>query len=202
MKLQRDFFERDALTVGKELVGKILVRNIDGVELRSKIVEVESYTGEDDKACHTFGGKRTNRTETMYKSGGHIYIYLIYGMYELMNFVTGDDCSGEAVLIRGVEPLNHLDIIANNRFQKNYGELSNYQKKNLTNGPGKLTKALKIDRNLNGTDLFGNDIYVEDNEEAEFEIVESKRIGIDYAEEARDYLYRFYIKDNRYVSVK
>lgn len=201
-KLDKEFFKRDTLIVAEELLGKTLVRNIEGQTIKAKIVEVEAYTGENDKGCHTYGGKKTPRTKVMYKEGGHIYVYLIYGLYHLMNFVTGDETCGEAVLIRAVEPLDKFDLIAENRFNKSFDELSNYQKKNLTNGPGKLTKALKIDKSLNGRDLFSEEIYILDEEFKDFEIIKSKRIGIDYAEEAIDYLYRFYIKDNPYVSIK
>lgn len=202
MKLERDFYVRDALTVGKDLLGKIIIRKTKDGILKARIVEVESYTGEDDKACHTFAGKRTKRTEIMYREGGCLYIYLIYGMYSLMNIVTGSSDDGQAVLIRGVEPLSNFDNFSQNRFLKNYNELSSYQKKNLTSGPGKLTKALNINRDNNGQDLLLDEIYLEDDGFADFEIVEAKRIGIDYAEEARDFLYRFYIKGNPYVSAK
>lgn len=202
MKLNKEFFNRDTLIVAEELLGKTLVRNINGTLIKSKIVEVEAYTGEGDKGCHTYGGKITPRTKTMYLEGGHIYIYLIYGLYHLMNFVTKDSNCGEAVLIRAIEPLDNLDLISKNRFNKDYKELSNYQKKSLTNGPGKLTKALLIDKSFNGKNLFSEEIYIEDSRLKDFEIIKTKRIGIDYAEEAVDFPYRFYIKNNPYVSVK
>lgn len=202
MKIGKEFYLRDALTVAKDLLGKVIVRTTKDGIIKSRIVEVEAYTGEKDKACHTYGGRKTPRTSIMYKEGGYIYVYLIYGMYSLMNIVTGGEENGEAVLIRAIEPLNDLDIFSRNRFGKAYKDLTSYQRKNLTSGPGKLTKAILINRNDNGKDLFGEEIYLEDDGYKDFEFVESKRIGIDYAEEAREFLYRFYIKGNPNVSVQ
>ena len=202
MKLNLEFYKRDSLTVAKDLLGKILVRKIDGVELKARIVEVEAYTGIHDKACHTYGGKITPRTEIMFGQAGKLYIYLIYGMYDLVNIVTGEEGDGEAVLIRGVEPIENLNIISQNRFSKNYNELTSYQRKNLTNGPGKLTKALKLNRNDNRKSLFEEEIYLIDDGYKDFEIISAPRIGVDYAEEDANLPYRFYIKGNDYVSVQ
>lgn len=202
MKIQREFFKRDALEVAKDLLGKNLIVETEDGLMKVRLVEVEAYTGEEDKACHTYGGRRTARTEVMYKEGGHLYVYLIYGMYNMLNIVTGRQDDGQAVLIRAGEPLEGLDLMAKNRFNKNYKDLSSYQKKNLINGPGKLAQALGLDRSHNGIDLLGKKIYLEDDGYSDFEIEKSKRIGIDYAEEARDYLYRFYIKGSRFLSVK
>lgn len=201
MKIQREFFKREALEVAKDLLGKnLIVQTEDGL-MKVRLVEVEAYTGEEDKACHTYGGKRTGRTETMYREGGCLYVYLIYGMYNMLNIVTGRQDDGQAVLIRAGEPLDGLDLMAKNRFKKSYEELTSYQKKNLINGPGKLAQALGIDRSYNGH-LLGEKIYLEDDGNVDFETERSKRIGIDYAEEARDYLYRFYIRGSEFLSVK
>lgn len=202
MKIQREFFRREALEVAKDLLGKNLIVETDQGQMKVRLVEVEAYTGEDDKACHTYGGRRTARTEVMYKEGGCLYVYLIYGMYNMLNIVTGREGSGQAVLIRAGEPLDGLDLMAKNRFNKTYKDLNSYQKKNLINGPGKLAQALGIDRTHNSMYLLGEKIYLEDDGYMNFEIGRSKRIGIDYAEEARDYLYRFYIKGSKYLSVK
>lgn len=201
MRLQREFFKREALEVAKDLLGKNLIVETDDGLMKVRLVEVEAYTGEDDKACHTYGGRRTRRTETMYKEGGCLYVYLIYGMYNMLNIVTGRQGDGQAVLIRAGEPLEGLDLMAKNRFKKSYKDLSPYQKKNLTTGPGKVAQALGIDRSHNGVDFLGEKIYLEDDGYSDFEIEKSKRIGIDYAEEARDYLYRFYIKASGFLSV-
>ncbi len=200
MKIEKEFFVRDTLRVAKDLVGKVLVRKIGDNFIRSRIVETEAYTGQDDKACHTYMGKRTPRTEVMYKEGGYIYVYLIYGIYSLLNFVTNREGLGQAVLIRAVEPLDSLDLISKNRFNKDYEDLTSYQRKNLTNGPGRLTKALNIDKSLNTMDLFSEEIFLEDDGYKGFKIIESNRIGVDYAEEAAHYPYRFYIENNKFVS--
>lgn len=202
MKLEKNFYNKKTLNLAKDLLGKIIVRNIEGRSLRARIVETEAYTGENDKACHTYGAKRSPRTEIMYQEAGHIYVYLIYGLHSLVNIVSEKKGLGQAVLIRAVEPLNEFDQLSLNRFKKDYKLLSSYQKNNLTNGPGKLTKALKIDRNDNGKFLLENEIYLEDDGFKDFDIVVTTRIGIDYAQEAKDYPYRFYIKDNKYVSIK
>jgi DNA-3-methyladenine glycosylase len=202
MKLAREFYARDTITVAKELLGNILVHNIDGILIKGRIVETEAYLGVEDKAAHSYGGRRTNRVEVMYGPAGHAYVYFIYGMYFLLNIVTEREGIPQAVLIRGIEPVEGLNSMATYRFNKPYVELTPYEKKNLTNGPGKLTKAFNIDRKLNGIDLCGSRLYVEEGEKKDFNIVQTTRIGIDYAEEARDFPYRFYIENNPYVSVK
>lgn len=198
--LDKKFFNRDTLQVAKDLLGKTLIRNDNGIIYKTKIVETEAYLGIEDRASHTFADNKTQRNKIMYEDAGTIYVYQTYGIHFMLNFVTLEKGRPEAVLIRGVEPLNEFDNIGINRFGKVFKELSTYQKKNLTNGPGKLTKALNIDKKLNGKNLFGKQLYLENNKD-NFEIVSDKRIGIDYAKEAMDYPYRFYIKDNSYVSV-
>jgi DNA-3-methyladenine glycosylase len=201
-KLTRDFYNRDTLKVAKELLGKILVHNINGKILSGKIVEVEAYKGITDKAAHSYGGRRTKRTEVMYGICGISYVFMIYGMYNCFNITTEDKNIPNAILVRALEPIDNLDIMSFNRFNKSYNELSKKQKINLTNGPGKLCQALEIDRRLNNCDLCKNELYILDPEKYDFTIESAKRIGIDYAEEAADYLWRFYIKDNIYVSKK
>lgn len=201
MKLNKEFYSRDTITVAKELLGKILVHNIDGQLLKGKIVETEAYLGIKDKAAHSYGGRRTKRVEVMYGPAGVAYVYLIYGMYYCFNIIAQREGIPEGVLIRGIEPIENIDKMAMNRFNRPYSELSNYQKKNLTNGPGKLSMAFNIDKELYGIDLCGNTLYLEEGKKEDFNIVETTRIGIDYAEEAKDFPYRFYIKDNPYVSV-
>ena len=198
--LEKDFFNRDTLTVAKDLLGKVIIRNDNGIVYRAKIVETEAYLGIEDRAAHSFGDRKTERTKIMYEDAGTIYVYQTYGIHFMLNFVTRDIGIPEAVLIRGVEPLNEFDNISLNRFGKTYKDLSVYQMKNLTNGPGKLTKALNIDKNLNGKNLFKDELYLEDDASI-FDIITDKRIGIDYAQEAIDYPYRFYIKENPHVSI-
>lgn len=199
--LGNNFFKRDTVEVAKNLLGKKIIRNISGNFFCAKIVETEAYLGLEDKACHSYGGNITKRNEILYKEGGTIYVYLIYGMYNLLNIVTKNENDPEAVLIRAVEPIEHIDAMAVNRFGKIYKDLSSYQKKNLTNGPGKLSMAMGIDRALNGKILSPDYLYIEDGEYVK-NIIETKRIGIDYAGEDANLPLRFYIEDNPYVSVK
>lgn len=202
-KLSRDFYTSDTLTVAKALLGKNLAVHTEDQELVIRIVETEAYIGPYDKACHTYGGRKTNRTEVMYWQGGYTYIYQIYGMYFCLNIVTEDHTAGTAVLIRAAEPVQGLDTMALNRFGMPYSDLSKKQRINLLNGPGKLCKALKLTKLNNGIDLTKNEIYLLEQEEVKpFEIISAKRIGIDYAEEAKDFEWRFYIEDNIYVSKK
>lgn len=196
-----DFYRRDALSLAEAVLGKVIVHTVDGHELMARIVECEAYAGEVDKASHTYGGRRTARTEYLYRRAGHVYVYLVYGIHELLNFVAGHE-SGEGVMIRAVEPLRGLDRMAQNRFGQDYPSLTTSQMKNLSNGPGKLTRALGIDLRLNGQDLLEADspLVLMDDGFRDFKIVRTKRVGIDYAEEAIHYPYRFYIEGNPYVS--
>lgn len=201
--LESDFFKRDTVEVAKSLIGKKIIRNISGNFFCAKIVETEAYLGLEDRACHSYGGRITDRNKTLYLPGGHIYVYLIYGMYDLLNIVTRDEEHPEAVLIRGVEPLENLDGISKNRFGKAYEDLSTYQRKNLSNGPGKLSMALEINRSLNGKILSKNYLYIGEGEEVpEKDLVITKRIGIDYAGEDANLPLRFCLRDNPYVSKK
>lgn len=199
--LGNNFFKRDTVEVAKNLLGKKIIRNISGNFFCAKIVETEAYLGLEDRACHSYGGKITKRNEILYEEAGTIYVYLIYGMYNLLNIVTKNENDPEAVLIRAVEPIENIDAMAVNRFGKIYKDLSSYQKKNLTNGPGKLTMAMGIDRALNGKILSQDYLYIEEGEDVR-NIIETKRIGIDYAGEDANLPLRFYIEDNPYVSVK
>ena len=201
--LENNFFKRDTVEVAKSLIGKKIIRNISGNFFCAKIVETEAYLGLEDRACHSYGGRITDRNKTLYLPGGHIYVYLIYGMYDLLNIVTRDEEHPEAVLIRGVEPLENLDGISKYRFGKAYEDLSTYQRKNLSNGPGKLSMALGINRSLNGKVLSKDYLYIGEGEEVpEKDLVITKRIGIDYAGEDANLPLRFCLKDNPYVSKK
>ena len=191
MRLEKEFFHRDSEIVAEELLGKILVRNLPGVGLvKSRITETECYKGTLDKASHAYGGRRTNRNEAMYMEGGTIYVYFTYGMYHMLNIVTGEQDYPDAVLIRGLTPVSDADIFARKRYGKNYDELSSYQKKNMLNGPGKLTKALEIDKSLDSQRL-GEELWIEDDGWSDFKIERTPRIGIDYAEEWKEAPFRF-----------
>jgi len=194
-KLGRDFYDRDTVTVARELLGKRLVRVLRGVPLTVRITETEAYIGRLDKACHAYGYKRTQRTETLFAPPGTAYIYLIYGMYHCLNLVTEGENEPAAVLIRAGEPVSQADATALcvKRFGCTPAEMSPYQRKNFLNGPGKLCKALSLTKAQNGLSLLGEELYVLDGGERPQNIHVSKRIGIDYAEEAIDFPWRFYL---------
>ncbi len=193
-KLTKEFFTQDALTVGRELVGKYLVREIDNEKIIVQITETESYLGDIDKACHAYGGKITDRTKTFYMVGSTIYVYLIYGMYYCFNIVTDTINKPSAVLIRGAKPIENIEKLSMLRYNKPYDKLSLYQKKNFLNGPGKICKGLNIDKTFNETSILDNNIYILDNKNFDKSLIKTgKRINIDYAEEAKDFLWRFYI---------
>ncbi len=201
-KLERKFYNRDSIIVAREILGKVLVHEIDGQRISARIIETEAYMGVEDKAAHSYGGRRTSRVEVMYGSPGFSYIFLIYGMYCCFNIVCNEKEIPQAVLIRALEPLEGTEWMAQKRFGKSANELIKSQRRGLTNGPGKLCNALSLDRSFNGMDLCGNEVYVEEDESKNLSIITTKRVGIDYAEEAKDYPWRFYIEDNEYVSVK
>ncbi|MDP4177810.1 MAG: DNA-3-methyladenine glycosylase [Bacillota bacterium] len=201
-KLRRKFYNRDTLIVAKELLGKYIIYKKDNCEYIVKIVETEAYMGIKDKACHSYNNKKTKRNEIMYGNCGILYVYLIYGMYYCANIVTREKDVPEAVLIRAAEPVKGLENMSTNRYGKDYNELNKKEITGLTNGPGKLCKALGIDKLNNGDDLCSYNIYLAEGEHEEFEICSSSRINIDYAEEYKDCPWRFYIKDNLYVSKK
>lgn len=192
-KLTRAFYDRDTITVARELLGQHLVRVLNGEKLVCRITETEAYIGRCDKACHAYDYKRTNRTETLFAKPGTAYIYLIYGMYNCLNFVTEPEGEPAAVLIRGLETVSGMETLKRLRFPTNPGKLTAYQQKNFLNGPGKLCKALSLDRSQNGLDLTGDTLYVVRSGEAPETIHTGPRIGIDYAEEAVDFPWRFWI---------
>ncbi|MFT8347769.1 DNA-3-methyladenine glycosylase [Clostridium saccharoperbutylacetonicum] len=203
MILNKEFYKQGALILAKELLGKVVVRTVDNLTLKAKIVETEAYVGEIDKASHAYNGRRTERTEPLFREGGIAYVYFIYGKYYCFNVISGIEDKGEGVLVRALEPLNEFDYLARKRFGKSFDELSEAKKKALTNGPSKLCIAFSIDKSENYKKLYEEgDFYIEDSKNEKFDIVETTRIGIDYAEEAIDFPWRFYIKDNKYISKK
>lgn len=184
-KLTRDFYVRDAECVAHDLIGKILVHDSQEGRTSGIIIETEAYKGPEDKAAHSYGGRRTSRTEAMFLTGGHAYIYLIYGMHFCFNVTANIAGKPEAVLVRAIEPLEGLELMMSRRKTRD--------NPNLCNGPGKLCCAMGIARELYGADLCGSELYILDNEAHE-EIMTSPRINIDYAEEYRDVLWRYYVK--------
>ena len=194
-KIQREFYLRDGtLQIAQDLLGKILVVPTDkGERVSGMIVETEAYLGAIDKAAHSYQNRRTKRTETMFAMGGHSYIFFVYGMYFQFNVVVGKVDMPHAILIRAVEPVENIEIMRTRR-----GKMPD---KNLTSGPGKLCIALAIDKTFNDADLLGDKVWLEDFKTfSDKEISSGKRIGIDYAEEFAEKPWRFWVKDNLFVS--
>ena len=197
--IDQTFYMKDGITVAKSLLGKIMVREEEGKSYCFRIVETEAYMGTEDKGAHVFGGKKTERTAPLYEIGGTTYIYLIYGMYHCLNIAANKVGIPHCVLIRAVEPVDDEALA----YAKANRKIKSKKITDLTNGPGKLCKALKIDKSLNAKQVtLQKELWIgEEDQEKEFEIVESKRINIPYAEEYQDKLWRFYIKGNPFVSV-
>ena len=195
MKLPREFYTRtNVLAVARDLLGKLLVvPTPSGKRLSGTIVEVEAYRGPQDRAAHSFGGRRTKRTETMYGIGGTAYVFFVYGMYYQFNVVTNNAEAPHAVLIRAVEPVEGIELMRKRR----HGQPDH----NLTNGPGKLCIALGIDRRLDAADLLGEKVWLEPGKKvSRSHIATGPRIGIDYAQEWKDKPWRFWLKGNPFVS--
>lgn len=216
-RLARKFYTQPTLKVAKQMLGKYLVHKTKQAELIGKIVETEAYIGTEDKASHAYKGKKTERNKAEWLIGGHIYIYLVYGMYWQLNISTGREGRPECVLIRALEPVNGINQMNKNRKLKQKQTNKQYQGSdydtktkmtdginwvNLTNGPGKLCQAMDLNKSHYGIDTAtSKEIYLTKGEPVKpSQIVSSKRIGIDYAQEWADKTWRFYIKDNKFVS--
>lgn len=196
MILPESFYTRkDVVKIAKELLGKVLVTRFDGVLTSGIIVETEAYAGHSDKASHASGGRRTRRTEIMYGQGGTAYVYLCYGIHHLFNVVTNVQDVPHAVLIRGVEPLEGIDMMLARRRKEVLSA-------SLTAGPGALSVALGIHTSHSGLSLLGPEIWIEDRgiKMAAKDIVTGTRVGVAYAQEDALLPYRFSVKDNKYVS--
>jgi len=196
-KLPPEFYTRpDVLKVARDLLGKLLVvPTTNRKRVSGMIVEVEAYRGPEDRASHAFGGRRTKRTETMYKMGGVAYVYFVYGMYNQFNVVSNVGDIPHAILVRALEPVEGIEFMRQRRHT--------HPDHNLTNGPGKLCIAMNINRELDGADLLGNRVWLEEYEKIPASrISKGPRIGIDYAEDWVDKPWRFWIRDNSYVSRK
>ncbi|MGN7361048.1 DNA-3-methyladenine glycosylase [Paenibacillus sp. SAF-054] len=183
------------------LLGQTLVRSTEDGDIRCRIIETESYGGAEDQGSHAFGNRRTARTEVMFAAGGIAYVYLIYGMYSCLNVVVGDLDDPQAVLIRAVQPVSEQD---EELMRRNRGLFSG-KAANLSNGPGKLCRALRIDRSLNGCrlDQAAGPLRLESGDPVQdLPIVQCPRINIDYAGDYVSKPWRFYIEGNPYVSVK
>ena len=202
-RLSRQFYRGDTVETARQLLGKYLVRQLEGETLVCRITETEAYVGRCDKACHAYNYRKTDRTATLFLEPGRAYVYLIYGMYHCLNFVTEPEGEPAAVLIRGGEAIAGWETMSRLRYGKPFEELTSYQRKNFLNGPGKLCKALSLTRADDRTDLTGDTLFVCDSPAdvglpcpapVKEKICSGPRIGVDYAEEARDFPWRFWLE--------
>ena len=197
-RLPKSFYTRtDVVQISKELLGKYIVTNFDGQKTVGKIVETEAYRAPDDKACHAYNNRKTERTKVMFEEGGVAYVYLCYGIHHLFNVVTGEKEMAHAVLIRGLEPIENIDLMLARRKMKSL-------KPQLTSGPGVLSKALGIQTEHTNLSLIQKNslIWIEDRGEiiSEKEIIASPRVGVGYAEKCALWDWRFRIKNSKWTS--
>jgi DNA-3-methyladenine glycosylase len=190
--LPRSFYSRSALEVASDLLGKVLIRRLGRRNLAGKIVETEAYIGPHDLACHASKG-HTPRTSVMFGPPGYAYVYMIYGFYFCLNVVTEPVGYPAAVLIRAVEPIENVDLMR--RLRNNPD-----QDRNIASGPGKLCMAMSIDKQLNGADLLGATIWIEDRKLDPGPILTSPRVGVEYAGEYKDKPWRFFVDGSPHVS--
>ena len=198
MKLTRDFYARPVLLVARDCIGKVLVRRAPEGEAAGRIVEAEAYRGPLDLAAHSARGRRTKRTEVMFGPPGYAYVYQLYGTSWAMNLVAGDEGEPHAVLIRAIEPIRGLDLIARRRGKPKGS-------REIANGPGKLTRALGITGAQYGLDLCGDVLFLEEHESGPVRVARSHRINMNcetVGALAARRRWRFYERGNRYVSVR
>ena len=196
MKLPISFYQRDdAVLIARELLGKHLYTNIDGQLTGGVIVETEAYQGPEDRGSHAYNHRRTPRNETMFSAGGVVYMYICYGIHDMLNVVTGKDGSSHAVLIRAIEPRVGIDIMRERRSVFN-------EDSRLCRGPGALAKAMGLVKSHNGISLQDDKIWIEDKNETinEDEIIASGRVGMNFDGPYKTIPWRFYIKGNKNVS--
>ena len=204
-RLSRDFYNGDTVEAAQLLLGKYLVRKLNGESLVCRITETEAYIGRCDKACHAYNYRKTERTSTLFLAPGHAYIYFIYGMHHCLNFVTEPEGEPAAVLIRAGEPIAGMDTM----WHLRYGDkpATPYRIKNVLNGPGKLCSALGLTLAENRLDLVtGDTLFVCDSPEdiglpcpplPRERLCVGPRVGVDYAEEAKDFPWRFRLEKER-----
>ncbi len=193
MKLPREFYLRDGLTVARELIGKKLVTNLSDGLTSGVIVETEAYMGAIDAAAHSYRGL-TERTRIFFGDGGFVYVYLIYGRNLCTNVVANVAGVPEAVLIRALEPVDGVELMKLRRGKNNL--------RDLCSGPGKLSQALGVTKNFYGADLCGDEIFIEPAENFQATVTATRRINVDYAGAAAEYPWRFIAADNKFLSRK
>ena len=197
--IPKSFFTRtDVVQISKDLLGKHLVSNFEGQKTVGMIVETEAYRAPDDKGCHAYANKRTERTSTMFKEGGVAYVYVCYGIHHLFNVVTGPKGSAHAVLIRAIEPQEGLEFMERRRGTR-------ASSSTLVNGPGKFTVAMGIDKSSNACSLLtrGSGLYLEDGkvEIHDKDIIAGPRVGMGRSvAECSNWPWRFRIKNNKWTS--
>ena len=197
-KLDHSFYDRkNVVQIARDLLGKILVTQFDGIRSSGRIVETEAYNGVNDRACHAFGGRRTARTEHIYGGPGTVYVYICYGMHHLFNVITNKKDIPHAVLIRALEPMEGVEHM----LARTGKPLPDFT---LTKGPGNLARALGMSKIHTGQNLFSDEIFIEDDgmRYKKDQVTITKRIGVESAREDAELPYRFIVKGNPYVSAK
>ena len=215
-RLPLSFYLRtDVVQIARDLLGKVLVTEIDGQRTAGRITETEAYRAPDDKACHAFGNRRTARTEVMFQEGGRAYVYLCYGIHHLFNVVTAPEDAAHAVLIRAIEPIEGQEIMMVRRGVSKVTRLKSQVtslksqdtsaklKTNLTTGPGAMSQALGLTTGLTGQSLMALDspVWIEADgmQVSEEDIAEGPRIGVDFAGECAAWHWRFWVKNSPFV---
>jgi len=195
-KLPKNYYlNKDVVFLAKDLLGKILFTNFNNHLTSGMIVETEAYRSMNDKASHAYLNKKTKRNEMMYSEGGVIYVYICYGIHALLNIVTNQKNIADAILIRAIQPMDGVSIMKERTLKTSITDLAS--------GPGKLSVSLGIDIYSNGEKLTDNKIWIQDSKNIKkSEIVSGKRIGVDYAGDDSNLKWRFYIKENQYISKK
>lgn len=196
IKLPLSFYQRDNVElIARELLGKYIYTNIGAGQSGGIIIETEAYKGPEDRGSHAYNNRRTPRNEMMFGSGGLVYMYICYGIHDMLNIVSGIEGMSHAILIRAIEPLTGIDMMRERR------NLYDHDKR-LCQGPGVLSKALGLNKLHNGTDLQNDEIWIEDKglNYADEEVVASARVGMNFEGPYKTIPWRFYIKGNPYVS--
>jgi len=197
-KLDHSFYDRkNVVQIARDLLGKILVTQFDGIRSSGRIVETEAYNGVNDRACHAFGGRRTARTEHIYGGPGTVYVYICYGMHHLFNVITNKKDIPHAVLIRALDPIEGVEHM----LARTGKPLPDFT---LTKGPGNLARAMGMSKIHTGQNLFSDEIFIEDDgmRYKKDQVTITKRIGVESAREDAELPYRFIVKGNPYVSAK
>lgn len=204
-RLSLDFYLRtDVVQVARELLGKVLVTEFEGLRTAGRITEVEAYRAPDDRACHAWGNRRTKRTEVMFMEGGRAYIYLCYGIHHMFNVVTAPEGMAHAVLIRAIEPLEGIETMMQRRQNKGTGKGNKPKETKLSTGPGSLAQALGLHTSGTGQGFFdpGTPVWIEDHgfPVPEGSVAAGPRIGVDYAGICATWPWRFWLKNSVFVS--